>query len=522
MKNDIKIIALDLDGTLLDSQKRLSEGNRAALEEAAAKGVHIVPTTGRFFGMMPQAIRDLPFVRYAITINGAQVYDRETDTAIVREEIPLDMALDIIRLLDRYDVIYDCYRSNWGWMTGSLQAKAGSYFQKALEERGIRCASGGGNDLLQTAEIATLRSFLEAIYNPRQDIPLLSVLASPVFGFTADELAAFRAKRKYGCIYDALCRDDEEKSRQFVKTLENLRREARMSTLSQLLEKCYALTSMDSIYAAMAGGEARSANLQLFFQLAADFEVGNHRDLGQFLDHLRALEDKGLISTGASAAGCVTIMSIHKSKGLEFPVVFLCGLSRRFNRDSLQARILADKELGLGLSVADQTHRMRYPTIAKKAIAVKMTAESLSEELRVLYVAVTRARDRLIMTYMHQNLENKLKDIALRADFDGGRLLTRDVSCPGDWVLLTALHKTEAGELFALGGRPKETTMGQFPWKIQVTEAPRRDIQSAEPEEVRGKMPENTLQRLQRALAFSYPYAAAVEAPSKQTATAAA
>ena len=127
MKKDIKIISLDLDGTLLDSQKRLSDGNRAALEEAAAKGVHIVPTTGRFFGMMPQAVRDLPFVRYAITINGAQVYDRETDTAIVREEIPLDMALDIIRLLEGYDVIYDCYRSNWGWMTESLQAKAEDY-----------------------------------------------------------------------------------------------------------------------------------------------------------------------------------------------------------------------------------------------------------------------------------------------------------------------------------------------------------------------------------------------------------
>ena len=396
---------------------------------------------------------------------------------------------------------------------------SGSYFQRALEERGIRCASGGGNDLLQTAEIATLRSFLEAIYNPRQDIPLLSVLASPVFGFTADELAAFRAKRRHGCIYDALCRDDGEKSRSFVKTLENLRREARMSTLSQLLEKCYALTSMDSIYAAMAGGEARAANLQTFFQLAADFEIGNHRDLGQFLDHLRAMEDKGLISAGASAAGCVTIMSIHKSKGLEFPVVFLCGLSRRFNRDSLQARILADKALGLGLSVADQTHRMRYPTIAKKAIAVKMAAESLSEELRVLYVAVTRARDRLIMTYMHQNLENKLRDIALRADFDGGRLLIRDVSCPGDWVLLTALHKTEAGALFALGGRPKETTMGRFPWKIEVSEVPQRDIRNTEPEEVRGKMPENALERLRNALSFSYPYAAAVEAPSKQTAT---
>ena len=125
--DDIKIIALDLDGTLLDSEKRLSDVNRAALERAAAKGVLIVPTTGRFFGMMPPAVRDLPFVRYAITINGAQVYDRETDTALVRDEIPLEMALQVMEVLDRYDVIYDCYRQNWGWMTAALQDKAADY-----------------------------------------------------------------------------------------------------------------------------------------------------------------------------------------------------------------------------------------------------------------------------------------------------------------------------------------------------------------------------------------------------------
>ena len=123
----IRIIALDLDGTLLDSEKRLSAVNRDALARAAAKGVLIVPTTGRFFGMMPPAVRDLPFVRYAITINGAQVYDRETDTAIVRDEIPLDMALQVMETLDRYDVIYDCYRQNWGWMTAALQEKAADY-----------------------------------------------------------------------------------------------------------------------------------------------------------------------------------------------------------------------------------------------------------------------------------------------------------------------------------------------------------------------------------------------------------
>ena len=125
--SDVRIVALDLDGTLLDSEKRLSEVNRAALARAAERGVLIVPTTGRFFGMMPPAVRDLPFVRYAITINGAQVYDRETDTAIVKDEIPLDMALAVMETLDRHDVIYDCYRSNWGWMTAALQAKAADY-----------------------------------------------------------------------------------------------------------------------------------------------------------------------------------------------------------------------------------------------------------------------------------------------------------------------------------------------------------------------------------------------------------
>lgn len=125
--DDIRIIALDLDGTLLDSQKRLSDVNRAALARVAERGVLVVPTTGRFFGMMPACVRDLPFVRYAITINGAQVYDRVADAALVREEIPLDVALEVMRLLDGFDVIYDCYRNNWGWMTQAFKEKSADY-----------------------------------------------------------------------------------------------------------------------------------------------------------------------------------------------------------------------------------------------------------------------------------------------------------------------------------------------------------------------------------------------------------
>ena len=134
----IRIVALDLDGTLLDSEKRLSDGNRAALAAAAANGVLVVPTTGRFFGAIPACVRDLPFVRYAITVNGAAVYDRVTDETIVREEIPLPQALDIMDYLDGFDVIYDCYHDNWGRMTGAMQEKADEYARSVHYAKMIR------------------------------------------------------------------------------------------------------------------------------------------------------------------------------------------------------------------------------------------------------------------------------------------------------------------------------------------------------------------------------------------------
>lgn len=395
----------------------------------------------------------------------------------------------------------------------------GTYFQRALEARGIRCASGGGTDLLQTEEIGTLRSLLQTIRNPRQDIPLISTLASPVFGFTADDLAAFRSVQKKGSVYDALLRSDSPKAKAFLETLEVLRREARMNTLTALLEKCLILTRLDSIYAAMPGGEAKSANIQTFYQLAADFEKGNLRDLGQFLDHLDAMEEKGLITAGVSAAGCVTIMSIHKSKGLEFPVVFLSNLSRKFNRESQQAQILCDKELGLGLAVVDEKNRIRYSSVSKRAIAAKMAAESLSEELRVLYVAMTRARDRLIMTYAEKNPEKKLQEMALLQDFDGGALLCREANRPGQWVLLTAMQHTEAGALHALGGKPAETRIGAYPWKICAVDAPEPGDGSSALTETVGNMPEGAEDRLKEALSFRYAHREATLAPSKQTAT---
>lgn len=395
----------------------------------------------------------------------------------------------------------------------------GCHFQSALEQLGLHCITGGGVDLLQTQEIGVLRAILQSIQNPRLDIPLTAVMASPVFGFTADDLAAIRAGHRNQSMYEALRSSEHPKAALFLGILDRLRRRARMDPLTHLLECIFAETHLDSIYAAMDDGDMRRENLQTFYQLAADQEAGGHRDLGRFLDFLDAMEEKGLIaSADAGGAGCVTLMSIHKSKGLEFPVVFLCGLSRLFNRESQQAQVLCHRELGIGISAADSIHRVRYPTVAKRAIAARIGSESLSEEMRVLYVAMTRAKDRLIMTYTSRNLAGELTDMVARMDMGGHQLLCAEAVCPGEWVLLTALSRSEAGELFGIGGKPNETQMLEYPWRIRVVEAPLLNDSSTDVQLER-EMPPNAVEQIRQGLSFCYPYVAATVAPSKQTAT---
>ena len=395
----------------------------------------------------------------------------------------------------------------------------GGYFQRALEERGIRCSSGSGGDLLQTQEIGVLRALLQTIANPQQDIPLIATLASPVFGFSADDLAAFRSKQKQGSIYDALCADRNPKTEAFLEILALLRREARMNTLAQLIETIFLLTRMDSIFAAMEGGETKRENLQEFYKLAADFEATSRRELSQFLEHLDALEEQGLVSATESTGGCVTVMSIHKSKGLEFPVVFLCSLAREFNQESLRAQVLCDKELGLGLPVADPVNRIRYPAISKRAIMAKTASESLSEEMRVLYVAMTRPKDRLIMTYASRSLQADIQNLTLRYDIEGLQQLTKNASCPGQWVLLSAIGRLEAGELHILGGRPAKTKVTEAPWLIRVVTAPQQEVATTAVLDEESKVPAASVEKLRQALAFSYGHSAATMAPSKMTAT---
>ena len=397
----------------------------------------------------------------------------------------------------------------------------GMDFVHALEKRGIRCASGSGNDLLLTPEIQIMRSILQVISNPRQDIPLLAVLASPVFGFTADDLSLIRSENKKCGLYDALVHSNHPKAVTFLETLDTLRRASAMCTFAELLERILNLTRMDTIFSAMEYGSNAVDNLQAFYQLAIDFSSMGGGDLDRFLTHLDALDDRGLPS-GASedSSGCVTIMSIHKSKGLEFPVVFLCGLSKRFNQENLRQPVLCHKDMGLGLSCVDSTNRVRYPTISKTAIAAKMESDGLSEEMRVLYVAMTRARDRLIMTYASQSLDQDITDIALRMDISGKLPMTRNVNSAGRWVLYSALQRIEAGAFFALGSRPQQTHSSDSPWLIQVWDGFAEEVIVDDSGKVTvSPITEEELSEMRRNLNFHYGHIPATQTPSKQTAT---
>lgn len=292
-----------------------------------------------------------------------------------------------------------------------------------------------------------------------------------------------------------------------------------MSPLSQLLERCFALTRADSIFGAMSEGASRKMNLRQFYRLASDYEKTGTRTLNQFLEHLDAAEEKGLKADSGNAQGAVTLMTIHSSKGLEFPVVFLCGLSRKFNTESGKEQVLCDRELYLGLKTADSRTRIRYPSVSHRAVRMKMTSDGISEELRVLYVAMTRARDRLIMTYAGKKPENAIRDIGLRYPFDNGAMLCREASCPGDWILITAMQHTEAGALFAASEVHPETELPAHPWKITLAESRQEEKKSLQENKTIFDLPEKNMEELKAGLAFRYAHPAATQAPSKQTAT---
>lgn len=292
-----------------------------------------------------------------------------------------------------------------------------SVFMEELTKMDIPVFTDAGGGYFDTLEVETIMSLLQIIDNPMQDIPLLAVLRSPIFGFTPENLIDIRSADNNVSFYEALkifyentSSDDNGdynldirgRIKSFMDDLSRWREKSIHLPVDELIWYLYYDTGYYGYAAAMPGGVQRQANLRILFERAKQYEKTSLKGLFNFINFVDKLRKSSTDMESAKIIGenedVVRIMSIHKSKGLEFPVVFLSGCGKKFNTQDTKGSILFHKKLGIGPDFVDNEKRIYYPTIIKQAIKSKINLENLSEEMRVLYVAFTRAKEKLIIT----------------------------------------------------------------------------------------------------------------------------
>ena len=399
------------------------------------------------------------------------------------------------------------------------------HYLRALTEEGVPWTAEGGDNLFETTEVNVALAILQIVDNPRQDVPLIAALRSPVYGFSGDKLALLRADSK-GDFYSALVHAAEtgdEECRGFLERLEELRFGAGDRTCRQLMWHIFEKTNLLGVFGAMPNGGERQSNLLSLYALAGRLEDVGCRTLFQFLLRLERLRSTGsrlgtTAGNGREGEG-VSVLSVHRSKGLESPVVLVCNLNRRMNRDDTMRPVLFHPELGVGPYCLDLERMVEYPTLARRAVSRRVEREMLAEEMRLLYVAMTRAKEKLILTMA-------LPEGAKALERLGGSLPVSPMALEGQqsvgaWVLLHALTRPEGDALRALAGLPEEGTVPAGPaWDIRwVDGTALGEERKAEDHYTDLPQEEETGEDLSARLAWTYPHLAAANLPSKLTAT---
>jgi len=359
-------------------------------------------------------------------------------------------------------------------------------FLEEFRKLGLPVYAEIGSGYFAAQEVQVILSLLKVIDNPCQDIPLTAVLFSPLVGLTAEELACLRLHYSTADFYAALClaaRREEEplKStlRSFLQKLKSWRTFARRNSLLELIWLLYRETGFYDYVGTMPGGKQRQANLRALLDRAKQFEDTTMKGLFKFLRFLKRLEDMGNDLGTARALGenenVVRIMSIHKSKGLEFPVVFVSCLGKKFNLQDLSGDVLLDRDLGLGPMWVDPVKRFKYPTLAKLVIRDKLKEEMLAEEARILYVAMTRARDALILVGSAKDLDRKARKWGKVVTQQGWELpaaVLLQPQCPWDWLGPCLLRHRASQKLREVAGCEEKawdvTENDPSPWRLYL------------------------------------------------------
>ncbi len=389
-------------------------------------------------------------------------------------------------------------------------------YVRELNALGIPAWADTAGGFFEAYEVGVALSLLQVVDNPVQDIPLLSVMMSPVFGFTADDMAKIRIPSRGGRLYPAVteaAKCGDAKAADFLEQIESFRTLAAAMTSDRLIRTVFEKTGLFELVQAMPNGELRLANLRLLLEYAKRYESAGSGGLSGFLRFLdRMRRSSGDLSAATSlteSANVVRVMSIHRSKGLEFPVCIVAGCAHRFNRES--PSVLLHPELGLGARLKDETG-VRYNTMPRAAVSLELTRDDMSEELRVLYVAMTRAKEKLILIATLSNAEKTLAKLALRLTPEKRiqPYVVRSASSIADWLLLCALRHPDGHALRSIAGAEEDIVVpAKEKWDIRMIRPEHAKEEEAQPEPIPEAQPNSELEKqLEENMDYVYPYAA--------------
>ena len=400
-------------------------------------------------------------------------------------------------------------------------------YEKEISDLGMPVYSETSTEYLNSVEIQLIMSCLKIIDNPMQDIPLVTVMRSMIDGFTDNDLIEIRLADKYENFYESIVKariqvNEELRNKidSFLELINQWREASEFLALDELIWKIYMDTGYYNYVGLMQNGKLRQANLKMLFERAKQYESATFKGVFNFINFIDKLKlrnnDLGAAKIIGENENVIRIMSIHKSKGLEFPVVFLSSTGKNFNLKDLREKILIHQEIGFGPNYENSELKIEYPTLAKEAIKMVSKRESISEEMRVLYVALTRAKEKLIITGIEKDLqksiESKEKELQIYESEDNSKInpkILESYKSYLDWIELVYLkNKIKNSDIFEFNVVSKTEILNQ----TVESETERKDVLK---DIANKKVSKENMEKIKNILEWEYKYKDSTEMPSE-------
>lgn len=462
---------------------------------------------------------DIPSAQIHI-LDGAKGEETDTREAMQIAKL-IRKKIDSKEQIKDGDEYRDIRYSDFAILFRSMKNHVDSYV-KVFTDMSIPVQCDNSSNLFENNEIKLILSLLRTIDNPTKDISLLSTMMSPVYAFTADELAQIRIENKRKNFYFSVVNSQNEKVLNFLEDIKNLKKLSVTMSVSNFIRYLVENKGIVAFINAMGNGEQRYQNILALISFAQKFDSGVNIGLTSFIRYIDKIidTDKGIDSKSIVSGkdDAVTIMTVHHSKGLEFPICILAGSARNYNTGELTENLLINTVYGFGLKVHNEERMYNIQSIPYSVIKSKSANELMSENLRVLYVAMTRAKEQFITFISCQNIERKMQ--TLYSKLIDGEITPYSVkSCKSDAdiILLCSLFHQNAGQLRELAGCRLFANPADFDMSIDIDKSEGFEEDEIKPE--KAEYQEGTVKKIAEKLSYKYDYLPLSNVTSKMTAS---